>query len=76
MDYVTHTCRKCGCAFVAEDYTNCQDLPPKWRYCPDCAKAKGIDYESQTPRKNRTPEEQKRIDEQIKRIKQYQFVKK
>lgn len=22
MDFVTHTCKKCGCAFVAEDYTN------------------------------------------------------
>ena len=74
--YVAHECKKCGCAFVAEDYTKAQDLMPKWRYCPECAKEKGIVYEEQTPRKNRTTEEQKRIDERIERLKQYQYVKK
>ena len=59
-NYVCHVCKKCGCAFVAEDYTNAQDMPPKWRYCPDCAKEKGIDYEKQTPKSNRTPEENER----------------
>lgn len=47
MDFVTHTCKKCECAFVVEDYTNCQDIPPHWRYCPDCAKELGIDYDVQ-----------------------------
>lgn len=60
MDFVTHTCKKCGCAFVAEDYTNAQDVPPHWRYCPECAQAKGIEYEKQTPKTNRTPEENER----------------
>ena len=59
--YVTHTCKKCGCAFTAEDYTNAQDIPPHWRYCPECAKVKGIDYEKQTPKLNRTPEENLRF---------------
>ena len=67
--YVTHTCKKCGCAFTAEDYTNAQDIPPHWRYCPECAKVKGIDYEKQTPKTNRTPEEQKRIDERMAKLK-------
>lgn len=49
MDFVTHTCKKCGCAFVAEDYTNCQDIPPHWGYCPNCAKELGIDYDLQKP---------------------------
>lgn len=74
--YVCHVCKSCKSAFVAEDYTNAKDEPPKWRYCPGWAKEKGIDYDSQTPRKNRTPEEQKRIDEQIEKLKQYQFIKK
>ena len=74
--YVCHVCKKCKCAFVAEDYTSAQDKPPQWRYCLDCANKKGIDYDSQTPRKNRTPEEQKRIDANIERLKQYQYVKK
>ena len=49
MDFVTHTCKKCGCAFVAEDYTNCQDIPPHWRYCPECSQELGIDYDKQRP---------------------------
>lgn len=49
MDFVTHTCRKCECAFVAEDYTNCQDVPPHWRLCPACAEKVGIDYDKQKP---------------------------
>ena len=76
MDFVTHTCKKCGCAFNAEDYTNAQDLPPHWRYCPECCKKLGIDYDSQTPKSNRTPDEQKRINAQIERLKKYQFKKK
>lgn len=60
--YVAHECKKCGCAFVAEDYTNAQDQMPKWRYCEECAKKLGIEYEKQTPRKNRTPEQQERIE--------------
>lgn len=70
MDYVTHTCKKCGCAFVAEDYTNCYDLPPKWLYCPKCAKTKGIHYEKQTPKTNRSPEENKRYKKFAERGKQ------
>lgn len=74
--YVAHECKECGCAFIAEDYTNAQDKMPKWRYCPDCARAKDIDYEKQTPKKNRTPEEQKRINAQIERLKEFRFIKK
>ena len=73
--YVAHECRECGCAFIAEDYTNAQDKMPKWRYCRECCKKLGIVYEKQTPRRNRTPEQQKKINEQIERLKQYQFKK-
>lgn len=74
--YVCHVCKDCEAAFVAEDYTNAQDIPPKWRYCPECAEKRGIDYASQTPKKNRTPEEQKRINAQIERLKEFRFIKK
>lgn len=60
MDFVTHTCKKCGCAFVAEDYTNCQDIPPHWRYCPECSQELGIDYDKQRPWTNRTKEQNER----------------
>lgn len=36
--FVTHTCKRCGKAFVAEDTYNAQDLPPKNKYCGDCEK--------------------------------------
>lgn len=75
MDFVTHTCKKCNCAFVAEDYTNCQDIPPHWRYCPDCAKELGIEYEKQKPWTNYTEEQKNRIKEQIERLKNFQFKK-
>ena len=74
--YVAHECRKCKKAFIAEDYTNTKDQMPKWRYCENCAEEKGLDYKNQTPKTNRTPEEQKRVDEKIERLKQYYFIKK
>lgn len=74
--YVAHECKKCGKAFIAEDYTKATSLMPTWRYCEDCAKEIGIDYATQTPRKNRTPEEQKKIDEKTERLRQYRYIKK
>lgn len=76
MDFVTHTCKKCGCAFVAEDYTNCQTTPPHWRYCPECCSKLGIDYDKQKPWMNRSEKLQKRIDAQIERLKSFRFVAK
>lgn len=69
MDFVTHTCKKCGCAFVAEDYTHVKNTPPSWRYCPDCAEKLGIDYDKQTPKRNRTPEQQQKIDVRMEKLK-------
>lgn len=76
MDYVTHTCRNCGCAFIAENYTNCQDIPPRWRLCEACAEAKGIDYNSPKPWNSYSEEKKKRIQEQIERLKEFQFKSK
>ena len=76
MDYVTHTCRNCGCAFIAEDYTNCQDIQPRWRLCEACTEAKGIDYNSQKPWNSYSEEKKKMIQEQIERLKEFQFKSK
>lgn len=73
--YVAHICKKCGCMFVAEDYTKATAMPPSWRYCPKCAKELGIDYDTQTPRRNRTPEEQKKVDEKVKRLLEAKEIK-
>ena len=76
MDYVTHSCNKCECAFVAKDYTNCQDIPPHWRMCPNCCEKLGIDYDKQRPWTNRTKEKNERIKNQIERLKEFRFKKK
>lgn len=67
---MAHACRQCGRTFIAEDYTNCQDIPPHWRYCPECAKQKGIKYEKQKPWTNRTPEQNERFKKLGERGKQ------
>ena len=76
MDFTTHTCKKCGCAFVAGDYTNAQDIPPRWRLCPECAEKAGIDYNLQNPWNSFSEAKQERIKKQIDRLKQFQFQKK
>ena len=74
--YVTHTCKKCGCAFNAEDYTNAQDIPPHWRYCEKCAQELGIDYASQKP-KDGLSEAQKLRNKKFREAgKKFQFQKK
>ena len=74
--YVWHVCKKCKCAFVAEDYTNVQDKPPQWRYCPDCAKELGVDYEKQKPWNNFSEARRKQLDKQKEILKKFQFQKK
>ena len=74
MDYVTHTCKKCGCAFVAEDYTKVTHTPPSWRYCPECSKKLGINYEKQRPGDNFS-EARKNHLEKLKKIGAENFKK-
>lgn len=76
MDYVTHTCKKCNCAFVAEDYTNCQDIPPHWRYCPECAAALGIEYDKQKPWTNYSEKQRAKLEKLKEAAKKTQFKSK
>ena len=76
MDYVTHTCRNCGCAFVAEDYTNCQDIPPHWRLCPECAEKAGIDYDKQKPWNSYSEKQKARLEKLKEAGKRTQFTPK
>ncbi len=64
MNYVAHICKNkdCNNIFIAEDYTKVKDIPPRWRYCQDCCKSLGLNYEKQTPKNNRTPAENKRFE--------------
>ena len=59
MNYVMHFCRnkKCNNGWIDKDLTNAKVNPPDWKYCKDCAKKLGIDYEAQTPTSNLTEKE-------------------
>lgn len=38
-DYVTYTCKKCGCAFVdLDEFNEVFDTPLTTKYCPNCVK--------------------------------------
>lgn len=69
MNYVMHFCRnkECNNGWVDKDLTGATTIPPKWKYCKECAKKLGIDYDAQTPKSSRTPEEEKRIKERIQK---------
>ncbi len=59
MNYVMHICRnkKCNNGWIDKDLTRCKTFPPDWKYCKECAKALGIDYDAQTPDSNLTKKE-------------------
>lgn len=63
--YVTHTCRNsklspkdpnyCNNAWVDVDKTKVKDVPPTWKYCPECEK-KGF-KNPKTRKSTKTPEQ-------------------
>lgn len=59
MNYVMHFCRnkQCNNGWIDKDLTNAISTPPSWKYCEDCCKELGIDFDSQTPTSNLTEEE-------------------
>ena len=50
MSYVVHYCKnkKCNNAWTDLDITNAKTIPPKWKYCKECCKSLGIEFDSQT----------------------------
>lgn len=74
--YVCHVCKKCECAFIAEDYTNCQDIPPHWRLCPDCSKELGIDYDKQRPWNSYSEKQKAKLEKLKESGKKTRFNKK
>lgn len=54
MNYVMHICRnkKCNNGWIDKDLINAKTNPPDWKYCRECAKKLGIDYDAQTPTSN------------------------
>lgn len=50
MSYVVHYCKnkKCNNAWTDLDITNAKTIPPQWKYCKECCKSLGIEFDSQT----------------------------
>lgn len=59
MKYVVHYCHnnKCNNCWVDEDITNVKTVPPKWKYCKECAKKLGIDFDKQKPSDTKSKEQ-------------------
>lgn len=53
--YVVHFCKnkKCNRAWIDKDLTNVKSYPPQWKYCRECCKEMGIDFDKQKPEDGR-----------------------
>lgn len=51
MNYVVHYCKnkKCNNAWLDKDLTHVKTFPPTWKYCKDCCKELGLDFDKQKP---------------------------
>ena len=60
--YVIHFCRnkECNNGWIDEDLTHAVTVPPKWKYCRECAEKLGIDFNSQTPDDAKTEKQKER----------------
>ena len=55
-NFVLHFCKNpdCNNGWVDVDETNVKTIPPKWKYCRECCKLLGIDFDKQKkPKSNR-----------------------
>lgn len=48
-NYVVHYCKNkdCNNTWIDEDLTNVSTIPPQWKYCEECCKKFGIDFNKQ-----------------------------
>ena len=58
-NYVIHFCRnkECNNGWIDEDKTKVKTIPPSWKYCRDCAKKLGIDFNKQKPSDGKSKEQ-------------------
>lgn len=68
--YVVHYChnKECNNCWIDKDITNVKTVPPKWKYCKECAENLGIDFNKQRP-SNVLSEEQKERTIKMKKAK-------
>ena len=71
MNYVFHVCKNKNCnnGWVDKDITKVKDLPPHWKYCRECCKKLGIDFDKQTPKSNASLKQKEAYDKGLKNLK-------
>lgn len=55
-NFVLHFCKNpdCNAGWLDVDVTDVTTIPPKWKYCRECCKLLGIDFDKQKkPKSNR-----------------------
>ena len=55
-NFVLHFCKNpdCNVGWLDIDVTDVTTIPPKWKYCRECCKLLGIDFDKQKkPKSNR-----------------------
>ena len=53
-NFVLHFCKNpdCNVGWLDTDETNVKTIPPKWKYCRECCKLLGIDFDKQKKHKS------------------------
>ncbi len=70
MNFCAHDCRNtrngtCNNRWIDKDLTKAKSRIPTWKYCKDCCKKLGIDFESQLPDDYRTEDEKLSIKKRL-----------
>ena len=58
----------CDSRWVDKDMTGATTQIPTWKYCEECCKKLGIDFDNQKPSDYRTKEQEEMIKERIKKM--------
>lgn len=63
-DYVLHICKnkECNNGWLDLDKSNVKDYPPHWKYCRECCRKLGINFDKQTPKSNASIEKLKAME--------------
>lgn len=75
MNYVAHDCRNtrngtCNNRWMDKDITYVTTKPPTWKYCRECCKKLGIDFNKQKPSDYRSAKQNNRYENFAKNNKQ------
>lgn len=80
MNYVAHVCRSsklkrtdknyCDRIWIDKDLTRATTTPPTWKYCEECCRKLGIDYNKQTPTSNLSKKELESRNKRVEKAKE------